>query len=65
MRLARILMHVKRFVASKDGASGIEYAVIAGMVALAIIAVSTDLSTAVQGTLNAVKDALNAANTTP
>ena len=36
MSLKRILLHCKQFITRKDGASGIEYAVIAAMVAVVL-----------------------------
>ncbi|QXH57305.1 Flp family type IVb pilin [Pseudomonas maumuensis] len=36
MLLQQILLHVKTFLQRKDGASGIEYAVIAAMVAVVL-----------------------------
>ena len=48
MVLSRILKHCKMFFHRKDGASGIEYAIVAAMVAVVIIGVSTDVGDGVK-----------------
>lgn len=58
MVLSRILTQCKRFLQRTDGASGIEYAVVAAMVAVAIISVSDSVGTAVKGVLTSVVTAL-------
>ncbi|MFF5867849.1 Flp family type IVb pilin [Pseudomonas sp. NPDC012596] len=44
MLLNKITLHCKNFLHRKDGASGIEYAVIAAMVAVALAAFVTPIS---------------------
>ncbi|MBV6286568.1 Flp family type IVb pilin [Pseudomonas aegrilactucae] len=58
MVLSRVLKQCKRFLQRTDGASGIEYAVVAAMVAVAIITVSDSVGNAVTGVLSGVVTAL-------
>jgi pilus assembly protein Flp/PilA len=52
------ILHCMNFLHRKDGASGIEYAVIATMVAVVLAAFVGDISTAVKGTFEVIRDAL-------
>ncbi|WP_371914311.1 Flp family type IVb pilin [Pseudomonas sp. NFIX28] len=47
-----------RLLKNNEGASGIEYALIAGMVAVAIAAFVPDISTAITGTFETLQSAL-------
>ncbi|AZC99919.1 Flp family type IVb pilin [Pseudomonas chlororaphis] len=47
-----------RFLKNNEGASGIEYALIAGMVAVAIAAFVPDISEAITGTFTVLRDTL-------
>ncbi|AZD52585.1 Flp family type IVb pilin [Pseudomonas chlororaphis] len=47
-----------RFLKDNEGASGIEYALIAGMVAVAIAAFVPDISEAITGTFTILRDTL-------
>ena len=49
---------VKQFVQRTDGASGIEYAVIAAMVAVVIAGFSPDIQTAVKNVFTTIKTGL-------
>ncbi|CAK9891475.1 MULTISPECIES: Flp family type IVb pilin [Pseudomonas] len=60
MRLSRILKSCKEFFYRKDGASGIEYAIVAAMVAVALTAFITPISTNVSGVMTKVENALKA-----
>ncbi|MBA6115571.1 Flp family type IVb pilin [Pseudomonas putida] len=44
MLLKQVILHCKNFVRRKDGASGIEYAVIAAMVAVVLAGFVTGIS---------------------
>ncbi|MES2868016.1 MAG: Flp family type IVb pilin [Pseudomonadota bacterium] len=55
----------KMFIKRTEGASGIEYAIIAGMVAIALATFVTPISEAVTRTFDAIQAALPAAPTTP
>ncbi|MDH0305257.1 MULTISPECIES: Flp family type IVb pilin [unclassified Pseudomonas] len=58
MLLQQILIHVKTFLQSKDGASGIEYAVIAAMVAVVLAGFVTPISTEVTAIFTDIKTAI-------
>ena len=65
MRLSRVLKSCKEFFYRKDGASGIEYAIVAAMVAVALTAFITPISTNVSGVMSKVEKALEAPKTPP
>lgn len=54
---------IKRFVRNEEGASGIEYALVAAMVALVLVALIPDISGAVKGIFDKIETALTTANT--
>ncbi|NIF17900.1 Flp family type IVb pilin [Pantoea sp. Cy-639] len=56
--LQRILNHCKHFIQRKDGASGIEYAVIAAMVAVVIAGFVTPISAAIRTMFTTIQGAL-------
>lgn len=60
MRLSRVLKSCKEFFYRKDGASGIEYAIVAAMVAVALTAFITPISTNVTGVMTKIENALKA-----
>ncbi|AUF94745.1 pilus assembly protein Flp/PilA [Pseudomonas sp. BIGb0278] len=58
MLLLKIYTRCKTFIESKDGASGIEYAVIAAMVAVALAAFVTPISTQVTALMTTIQTAI-------
>ena len=54
----KVLAHIEAFLKDEEGASGIEYALIAGMLAAVLISVSTPLGNAVRTKFNSVIVAL-------
>ncbi|MBI6953328.1 pilus assembly protein Flp/PilA [Pseudomonas sp. TE6288] len=58
MLLQQILLHVKTFLQRKDGASGIEYAVIAAMVAVVLAGFVTPISTEVSEIMTKIQTAI-------
>ena len=52
------ILHCMNFLHRKDGASGIEYAVIATMVAVVLAAFVGDISSSVDATFETIKTAL-------
>jgi len=58
MLLLKIYTRCKTFIESKDGASGIEYAVIAAMVAVALTAFVTPISTQVTALMTTIQTAI-------
>ena len=59
MLLQQILLHVKTFLVRKDGASGIEYAVIAAMVAVILAGFVPGISGNISTMFTAIQTALN------
>lgn len=58
MLLQQILLHVKTFLLRKDGASGIEYAVIAAMVAVVLADFVTPISGEVSEIMTKIQTAI-------
>ncbi|MDN7140174.1 Flp family type IVb pilin [Pseudomonas sp. JQ170] len=58
MRVSRILKSCKEFFHRKDGASGIEYAIIAAMVAVVLAGFVGDISKHVKTTFETIKTSL-------
>jgi len=56
--MKRVISHCKQFLQRKDGASGIEYAVIAAMVAEVLAGLSGGISSAITTTFTAIRNAL-------
>ncbi|HGA2316180.1 TPA: Flp family type IVb pilin [Pseudomonas putida] len=56
--MKRVISHCKQFLQRKDGASGIEYAVIAAMVAVVLAGLSGGISSAITTTFTAIRNAL-------
>ncbi len=54
----KVIASIQRFVRDEEGASGIEYALIAAAVAVVLASFTTPLGNAVKGTLNKVVQAL-------
>ncbi|ANY89532.1 MULTISPECIES: Flp family type IVb pilin [Pseudomonas] len=60
MSLKRILLHCKQFITRKDGASGIEYAVIAAMVAVVLAGFVPGVSKNITSVMNKIQTAITA-----
>ncbi|MBF8723715.1 Flp family type IVb pilin [Pseudomonas guariconensis] len=56
--LLKLFVHCKVFLQRKDGASGIEYAVIAAMVAVVLAGFVPGISESVTNIMTEIKDAL-------
>ncbi|MCP3750380.1 Flp family type IVb pilin [Pseudomonas sp. SBB6] len=66
MRLSRVLKSCKEFFYRKEGASGIEYAIAAAMVAVVLTAFITPISGSVSSVMTKVQGAMTKAQgTTP
>ncbi|MNJ07853.1 Flp/Fap pilin component [compost metagenome] len=63
MRVSRILKSCKEFFYRKDGASGIEYAIVAAMVAVALTVFVPTISTNVAKVMKNIETSLVTANT--
>jgi len=59
----KVVAHIQAFLKDEEGASGIEYALIAGMVAVVLTASSTSIRTAIGGIFTTVANKLTAMNT--
>lgn len=55
----KVLAHIQAFLKDEEGASGIEYALIAGILVAVLLSSGTSLSTAVQAKFQKIIDALN------
>lgn len=58
MSLQTLYIQCKAFIQRKDGASGIEYAVIAAMVAVVLAGFVTPISGEVENIMNTIKTAI-------
>ncbi|AZL70778.1 MULTISPECIES: Flp family type IVb pilin [Pseudomonas] len=58
MLLHLIILHCKNFLQRKDGASGIEYAVIAAMVAVVLAGFVTPISGEVKAIMTTIQTAI-------
>ncbi|GLH35382.1 MULTISPECIES: Flp family type IVb pilin [Pseudomonas] len=59
MLLKQVILHCKQFLHRKDGASGIEYAVIAAMVAVVLAGFVPGISGNISTMFTAIQTALN------
>ncbi|MDO7904282.1 Flp family type IVb pilin [Pseudomonas sp. K1(2024)] len=60
MQLQQILLHLKNFIRREDGASGIEYALIAAMVAVVLVPFVPTISTKITALFTSISGALGA-----
>lgn len=58
MTLMSLIKKLKKFSKEEEGASGIEYAIVAAMVAVAIISFSPDIKKGVDTTFTAIKNGM-------
>lgn len=58
MLLKQVILHCKNFVRRKDGASGIEYAVIAAMVAVVLAGFVTGISSKISAMFTTIQGIL-------
>ncbi|WP_412460789.1 Flp family type IVb pilin [Pseudomonas sp. SC11] len=58
MQLQQILLHLKNFIRREDGASGIEYALIAAMVAVVLVPLVPTISTKITALFTSISGAL-------
>ncbi|MBC3412055.1 Flp family type IVb pilin [Pseudomonas sp. SWRI107] len=58
MLLQQVICYCKTFLQREDGASGIEYAVIAAMVAVVLAGFVTPISTEVSAIMTTIKNAI-------
>jgi pilus assembly protein Flp/PilA len=53
-----LVQRVRRFVVSEDGPTAVEYAVMLGLIVVAIVTVVANLATSVSGTFSSVSSTL-------
>ena len=56
--MPEILSRVRRFLTSDDGPTAVEYAVMLGLIVVAIIAVVSSLATSMSGTFSTVSSTI-------
>ncbi|KPA92642.1 Flp pilus assembly protein, pilin Flp [Pseudomonas asplenii] len=56
--ITRLYVQVQLFMSRKEGASGIEYAIVAAMVAVIIAGFTTDISTKIGNVFQSIKTGL-------
>ncbi len=61
----KVLASIQRFLNDEEGASGIEYAMIAGMVAVVLASSSDSIRTSVKGIFGTVASKLSTAAAAP
>jgi pilus assembly protein Flp/PilA len=57
--MSNLISSVRRFLSSEDGPTAVEYAVLIGVIAVALIGVTTALSGSISGTFSTVSSTLS------
>jgi pilus assembly protein Flp/PilA len=57
--MSRLVNAVQRFVVSEDGPTAVEYAVMLGLIVVAIVTIVGQLATSVSGTFSTVSSSLS------
>jgi pilus assembly protein Flp/PilA len=57
-----IISRVRHFLTSEDGPTAVEYAVLVGLIVVAIVAVVGSLATSISGTFSTVSSTLGASS---
>lgn len=60
--MAKMLTEIRRFLASEDGPTAVEYAVLVGLIVVALITVVKNLAGSISGTFSTVSSTLGAAS---
>ncbi len=58
--MTKVISSIQRFLTSEDGPTAVEYAVLVGLIAVGIVAVSGKLSGSISGTFSTVSSTLGA-----
>lgn len=56
--MAEFVSRIRRFIASEDGPTAVEYAVMVGLIVVAIIGVVTSLASSMSGTFSTVSSSI-------
>jgi pilus assembly protein Flp/PilA len=62
LAMANVTSKVRRFLFSEDGPTAVEYAVLVGLIVVALITVIKNLSSSISGTFSSVSSALGSAS---
>jgi pilus assembly protein Flp/PilA len=62
LAMANVISKVRRFLFSEDGPTAVEYAVLVGLIVVALITVIKNLSGSISGTFSSVSSALGSAS---
>jgi pilus assembly protein Flp/PilA len=62
--MSKVISRVQRFLTSEDGPTAVEYAVLMGLIVVALVAVTQNLAKSISGTFSSVSGTLSAATTT-
>jgi len=57
--MSKVISRVQKFLASEDGPTAVEYAVLVGLIVVALITVISNLHSAVSGTFSSASSALS------
>ena len=57
--MSKVISRVRQFLADEDGPTAVEYAVLVGLIVVALITVITNLHSTVSGTFSTVSSALS------
>jgi pilus assembly protein Flp/PilA len=55
----KVISRVQRFLTSEDGPTAVEYAVMVGLIAVALVAIVTSLGKSISGTFSTVSSTLS------
>jgi pilus assembly protein Flp/PilA len=58
----KVISRVRHFLTSEDGPTAVEYAVLVGLIVVAIVAVVGSLATSISGTFSTVSSTLGASS---
>lgn len=56
--MTQVISSVQRFLTSEDGPTAVEYAVLMGLIVVAIVGIVSKLATSISGTFNTVSSTL-------
>ena len=54
----KVITRIQRFLTSEDGPTAVEYAVMVGLIAVALVAIVTSLGKSISGTFSTVSSTL-------
>ncbi len=57
--MTKVILRVRSFIASEDGPTAVEYAVLVGLIVVALVGVVVRMESSISGTYNTVSSALS------